>query len=273
MSIKTIVMTGGSSGIGAATSKLFLDDGNKVISLDVKDPLGEVTSHIACDLAKPDSIAEALESLPEERIDVLLNIAGVPGTLDPSKVMEVNFLGLQSLTETMEGRISEGGAIVNVASIAGFNWMKSISRIKELISLKLHSEKVALCDSLDMNGDTAYAFSKECVVFYTMHLAGVLQARGIRCNSVSPGPVATPLLPEFKAQTAAGQIDWLISEIGRPAEPEEIANVIHFLASDKASYVNGRDIVIDGGLSSGLATGSINKTDSPAYQESKLNKG
>ena len=60
MSIKTIVMTGGSSGIGAATSKLFLDDGNKVISLDVKEPLGEVTSHIACDLAEPNSIAEAL---------------------------------------------------------------------------------------------------------------------------------------------------------------------------------------------------------------------
>ena len=184
-------------------------------------------------MAEPNSIAEALESLPEERIDVLLNIAGVPGTLDPSKVMEVNFLGLQSLTDSMEGRISEGGAIVNVASIAGFNWMKNIARIKELISLKLHSEKVALCDSLNMNGDAAYAFSKECVVFYTMHLAGVLQARGIRCNSVSPGPVATSLLPEFKAQTAAGQIDWLISEIGRPAEPEEIANVIHFLASIK----------------------------------------
>ena len=74
--------------------------------------------------------------------------------------MEVNFLGLQSLTDAMEGRISEGGAIVNVASIAGFNWMKNISRIKELISLKLHSEKVALCDSLNMNGDTAYASAK-----------------------------------------------------------------------------------------------------------------
>ena len=273
MSIKTIVMTGGSSGIGAATSKLFLDDRNKVISLDVVEPLGEVTSHIACDLADPNSVSQALESIPEERIDILLNIAGVPGTLEPSKVMEVNFLGLQNLTEALEKKICESGAIVNVASIAGFNWMKNIARIKELISLKSYSEKIALCDSLNMNGDTAYAFSKECVVFYTMHLAGVLQARGIRCNSVSPGPVATPLLPEFKAQTAAGQIDWLISEIGRPAEPEEIANVIHFLASDKASYINGRDIIIDGGLSSGLATGSINKTNSPAYQESKLNKG
>ena len=120
-----------------------------------------------------------------------------------------------------------------------------------------------------MNGDLTYSFSKECVVYYTMVKAGQLREKKIRCNSVSPGPVATPLLPEFKAQTASGQIDWLISEIGRPAKPEEIANVIYFLASEEASYINGRDILVDGGLSSGLTTGAIDKKNSPAYQESK----
>ena len=109
------------------------------------------------------------------------------------------------------------------------------------------------------------------VVLYTMLLADKLRKKKVRCNSVSPGPVSTPLLPEFKAQTAAGQIDWLISEIGRPAEPEEIANAIYFLASDEASYINGRDIIVDGGLSSGLTTGAINKkTPPPIKKRSKM---
>ena len=100
-----------------------------------------------------------------------------------------------------------------------------------------------------MNGDVTYAFSKECVVFYTILLADKLRKKKVRCNSVSPGPVSTPLLPEFKAQTAAGQIDWLISEIGRPAEPEEIANAIYFLASESASFMTGLTIPVDGGRS------------------------
>ena len=99
--------------------------------------------------------------------------------------MEVNFLGLQNLTEALEKKICEGGAIVNVASIAGFNWMKNIARIKDLISQKSYSEKIAFCDSLNMNGDTAYAFSKECVVFYTMQLAGVLQQEAFAATALA----------------------------------------------------------------------------------------
>jgi len=265
-------MTGGSSGIGAATSKIFLEEGSIVVSLDAKEPLGEVTTHIPCDLAAASSIDQALQSLPTEEIDVLLNIAGVPGTLDASTIMKVNFLGLNYLTEKLLSKIKKSGSIVNVASIAGYNWSKNLAKITELLNLNSFIDRCDWCDTLKMDGDSAYAFSKECVVFYTMHLAGRLKNKSIRCNSVSPGPVATPLLPEFRAQTAAGQIDWLISEIGRAADPREIADVIYFLSGNNASYVNGRDIIIDGGLSAGLATGSIDKRGSPAYLEAQKKK-
>ncbi|MEC9248908.1 MAG: coniferyl-alcohol dehydrogenase [Pseudomonadota bacterium] len=268
MSRKTVVMTGGSSGIGAATSEILIEKGEIVVSLDMKKPLGDVSVHIECDLSDPTSINRAIESLPQG-IDVLLNIAGVPGTLDPATVMKVNFLGLYQLTEKLLPQIIHGGAIVNVASIAGYNWGRNLAKIKELLDIKDFSTQNEWCDSQKMDGDSAYSFSKECVVYYTMMLAGTLNSKNIRCNSVSPGPVSTPLLPDFKAQTAAGQIDWLISKIGRAAAPREIGSVIHFLSSDAASYINGRDIIVDGGLSAGLTTGLIDKRESPAYRDAK----
>lgn len=251
---------------------MFFEKGDHVISLDNKPSDNYVRTSISFDLSDPKSIDSAIQKLDTDAIDVLLNIAGVPGTFEPLKIMEVNVLGLQYLTEKLIDKIKIDGAIVNIASIAGFNWAKNVTKIYELINLGGYEEQRVWCKALEMNGDLTYSFSKEFVVYYTMVLAGKLREKKIRCNSVSPGPVSTPLLPEFKAQTASGQIDWLISEVGRPAEPTEIANVIHFLASKEASYVNGRDILVDGGLSSGLTTGAINKRNSPAYQESKRKK-
>ena len=269
---KTIVITGGSSGIAAATCRIFMEKNEHVIMLDTKPPSVDVSTYIPCDLGSIESLDQSIKSFSEIEIDVLLNIAGVPGTFDPMKIMEINILGMQYLTDALSEKIKTNGSIVNVASIAGYNWARNAVKINELINIASHEERREWCETLDMNGDVTYAFSKECVVLYTMLLADKLRKKKVRCNSVSPGPVSTPLLPEFKAQTAAGQIDWLISEIGRPAEPEEIANAIYFLASDEASYINGRDIIVDGGLSSGLTTGAINKKDSPAYQKKKQNE-
>ena len=113
MSGKTIVLTGGSSGIGSATSQLLLEEGANVISLDVKKPQAEVTRYIECDLSDLKSIDEAIHSLPD-KFDSLLNIAGVPGTLDPITVMKVNFLGLVRLSEGLKEKISTGLNGMNV---------------------------------------------------------------------------------------------------------------------------------------------------------------
>jgi NAD(P)-dependent dehydrogenase (short-subunit alcohol dehydrogenase family) len=200
-------------------------------------------------MADPASI-DAAVAVIEGPIDALLNIAGLPGTVAPELIMRVNTLGLRHITQALFDRIQHGGAIVNVASIAGVNWARHLKDIDELLSTPSYDAGVAWCAAHSMDGNTAYHFSKECVVVYTMRMAGPALARGLRCNSVSPGPVATPLLPNFKEQAGSGQIEWVIDGIGRAAEPGEIAEVVKYLATGPASFVNGRDLIVDRGFSS-----------------------
>ncbi len=262
MAGKRIVITGAASGIGAAAVEQHLADGDKVIALDIKPITAKVEQALRCDMADPASIAAALAAI-DGPVDALLNIAGLPGTVAPELIMRVNTLGLREITQGLLDRIQRGGAIVNVASIAGFNWARHLKDITELLATPNYAEGVEWCAAHPMDGNVAYHFSKECVVVYTMQMAGPALARGLRCNSVSPGPVATPLLPDFKQQAGSGQLDWVIDVIGRAAEPGEIAEVVKYLATGPASFVNGRDLIVDRGFSAGIATGWIDKNSSP----------
>lgn len=262
MAAKRILLTGASSGIGAACAALFNAAGDEVTSLDIKDPPAGAAQHVHCDMGDPKSIDAAVDALAGH-YDVLLNVAGVPGTVDPELIMRVNTLGLVRLTAAMLDRLNAGGAIVNIASIAGFNWARHLPEITELLAIDDFDAAVAWCRARGMDGNAAYHLSKEAVVVYTMQLAGPALARGLRANSVSPGPVATPLLPDFKAQAGAGQLDWVIDTIGRAAEPVDIANVVQYLATGASEFVNGRDLIVDRGFTAGLATGWIDKNASP----------
>jgi len=265
---KRIVITGGSSGIGESVASYYVSEGHEVYSLDVKQPKSSEIQYIYCDLAQTESINNALKDIPDS-INTLLNIAGVPGILPPETILAVNTFGLINLTNKLSRRIEDGGCITSVASIAGFNWARNLVIIKELIESQDYEIAKSIFGTETITGDQAYSLSKECVVVYMMVMSGQLLSRNIRCNSVSPGPVSTPLLPKFKAQTSEGQIDWLISEVGRAADPKEIANMIVFLSSEAASYINGRDFIVDGGLSAGLAMGWIDKKASPLYKASR----
>jgi NAD(P)-dependent dehydrogenase (short-subunit alcohol dehydrogenase family) len=262
MAAKRILMTGASSGIGAATAALFTAAGDEVVSLDIKAAPAAVATHLHCDMGDPDSIEAAVGQL-EGNFDALLNIAGVPGTVPADLIMRVNTLGLKHFTERVFERLNEGGAIVNIASIAGFNWARHLKDINELLAMDDFAQAAAWCNAREMDSNTAYHFSKECVVVYTLQLAGAALKRGLRANSISPGPVATPLLPEFKEQAGSGQLDWVIETIGRAAEPVDIANVVKYLATGASEFVNGQDIVVDRGFSAGLAMGWIDKNESP----------
>lgn len=262
MAGQRILLTGASSGIGAACAELYAAAGDEVISLDIKDPPAGASTHQHCDMSDPASIDAAVAAL-DGNFDALLNVAGVPGTVDPELIMRVNTLGLKRLTEALLDRLNSGGAIVNIASIAGFNWSRHMKDITELLAIDDFDAAVEWCRARDMDGNAAYHFSKECVVVYTMQLAGPALARGLRANSISPGPVATPLLPDFKEQAGAGQLDWVIDTIGRAAEPKDIAEVVQYLASGPSGFINGRDLVVDRGFTAGLATGWVDKNESP----------
>ena len=124
---KTILITGVSSGIGARTAELAGQLGADVIGVDLKAPSPPIVSFIQADISSPDAIADLVLCLPK-RIDALANVAGVSGLVGAAKTLAINFYGLRALTEALAPRLREGGAIVNVASIAGYGWRANLER-------------------------------------------------------------------------------------------------------------------------------------------------
>lgn len=248
-----IVLTGAASGIGAATLKAFaqLENPPEVITLDQRELSGELDplsqQHLQVDLANPTSIDEAVQQIDGE-IDALCNVAGVPGTLDPVTVMSVNFLGLRYLTEAMVDRIRDGGSIVNVASIAGAGWMANLGDVRRLVATASYEDGRDWVKDQPMDGARAYNFSKEAVLVWTMTNCLRWWDRGIRVNSVSPGPVDTPILDDFRDSMGHDKISAAIAAVGRAGTPSDVAPAILFLASRQAPWVNGVNIVTDGGL-------------------------
>ncbi len=104
----------------------------------------------------------------------------------------------------------------------------------------------------------AYNFSKEVSTVYTLSMGGLALAQmGFRINAVLPGPVRTPILVDFEESMGKDTLDGLEGLLGRHAEPEDIAEVVLFLASDAARWVNGQAIAVDGGISGAVASGVV----------------
>lgn len=253
MTVQRIVLTGASSGIGAATLRAFgqAEQPPEVITLDRADLPADLralsTHHIAVDLSDPTSIDAAVAKFDGE-IDALCNVAGVPGTADPSTVLAVNFLGLRYLTESLVDRIRDGGSIVNVASIAGAQWMTNLTDVHRLIATASFEDGADWVRDQPMDGARAYNFSKEAVLVWTMANCLRWWDRQIRVNSVSPGPVETPILDDFRDSMGHDRIAAAIAAVGRAGRPEDVAPAITFLASRQAPWINGVNIVTDGGL-------------------------
>ncbi|MCX6535716.1 MAG: SDR family NAD(P)-dependent oxidoreductase, partial [Actinobacteria bacterium] len=129
---KRVVVTGAASGIGRQTTEFLLAAGANVIALDRNPSDLKVDQFISVDFTQPETITAAVKQIDGE-IDVLLNIAGVPGTVDPEVVMSVNVLGLRMLTELLIDRILQGGSITHVASIAGAQWLANLDEVKRLL--------------------------------------------------------------------------------------------------------------------------------------------
>jgi NAD(P)-dependent dehydrogenase (short-subunit alcohol dehydrogenase family) len=249
------IITGAASGIGHATAVRLIERGHRVLSLDVKEPIAKVAGHTSCDLSDPASIDDALARI-EEPVCALLNIAGVPGTIGAEKTICVNLLGLRHLTEGLWERIADNGRIVNVASIAGNNWRKRRSALSEFLATADFAAGLAWWQANGAGvGTDAYTFSKEAVVLYTMQLAGRGLARGIRVNDVGPGPIDTPIFPDFEQMTGRDMMQSYISMVGRLGKPDDIAEAMVMLAEGEIGWLNGQHIVVDGGLTAGFSAG------------------
>ncbi len=243
MTMKLAVVTGAARGIGLATTKLFLEEGWRVAMIDRDGPALSAAAEglegvlpILCDVSQPeevDAMVAEILSGPPGRIDALVNNAGVAdfGPIAETdfarwrRVMETNldavFLTTQACLDALK---AAQGAIVNIGSISGHR--ASTLRV-------------------------AYGTSKAAVMHLTQQQAAELGEFGIRANCVCPPgpPVRTKLAMAVHTQDIIDAYHDAIP-LNRYGSEDEIAQVIAFLCSDKASYVTGQIVSVDGGFES-----------------------
>ena len=250
---KTIVITGIASGIGARIGELASALGAEVIGLDVRAPASRLGAFVQADLASPTAGAELARALPG-RIDALCNVAGVSGVSGAAKTLAINFYGLRALSEALAPRLREGGAIVNVASIAGYGWRANLERAKAFVDPPGFPDAAALLARFKVPNEEGYPLSKELLLLWTMRAAHqpLFRERAIRVNAVSPGPVMTPILKEFRQIFGDPRVDDDIARVGRAGSPADIAPVALFLCSDGARWINGANLPVDGGLEASI---------------------
>lgn len=252
-----VVITGGTSGMGAATVARLLDAECDVHVLDVEPPSAKGVAFHRCDLGDPAVIDATLPALPIA-VDSLINVAGIAAAVPAERTVAVNFLGLRYLIEALLPRIVRGGSIVNVASTAGWDWRKREEPVQALLATPDFDAGLRwLTDNAEVWCDNPYKFSKQCAAAYTYRAAGLALARGVRVNCVNPGAVETQLTPAFRELVGPELYDWGVAQIGRHGRPEDIAEVIEYLAIGHSGWINGVELTVDGGYLAGLTGGWI----------------
>ena len=236
MSGKVAAITGAARGIGDAIALRLLEEGVRVFSLDLNPPddRRDGVTYLTADVANPDSVADAFGQIDRHagHIDILINNAGVQRVAlaenmtpeDWHLVLNTHLTGMHlccaQAIRRMRAR-GKGGAIVSIASAAGI---------------------------LGIPGRGPYSAAKAGIEGLTRVYATETAAANIRVKAVAPGSTRTKLIEEgLKNGSIRG--DWQVERIplGRLAEPHEIADPVVFLVSDRASYITGQTLVVDGG--------------------------
>ncbi|WP_426319907.1 SDR family NAD(P)-dependent oxidoreductase [Microbacterium sp. E-13] len=236
---RTIVVTGAGSGIGRATAARIAAEGGRVIAVDIS---GERLEALAADLGPAvecvtgdlcdDAVIEDVMAAAGDRIDGLANVAGIMDGFEPTaeisdatwdRVLAVNVTSMMKLTRAVIGRMLPAGAgsIVNVGSEAGQRGSAA---------------------------GTPYTTSKHAVNGFTQSTAFFYTPKGIRCNAVAPGPVATNIEAPFRSEWAGQRLGpFFQTNLPPVAQPEQLAAAITWLLSDDASNVSGAILSVDGG--------------------------
>ncbi len=254
---RCVVSGGGGAGMGAAAVRELVDLGAEVHVLDLKEPPVPVASYQSPDLRDPDATAAAMANIDGD-LHALFNCAGLPGHPFPDlDTMLVNFAAARHLSELCAPRMPAGSAIVSIASTAGAAYLQNIAKWMPLVETAGFDGAKAWCEANPQAINSGYAPSKEALITWTLHAAHDFAQRGVRLNCISPGPTDSPMMSAFEDFAGAQLIDLFARGLGRRSTPEEQAYACIFLNSPAASYVNGENLVTDGGTMGGLTTGRI----------------
>ncbi len=243
---KVAIVTGGASGIGRATVELFVDEGASVVIADIDDAAGEQlaaklgpgAAFIRTDVSDAGSVQAVVDGTVGRfgRLDIMFNNAGVSSSLarflrddleDFDRVMRVNLFGVMVGTQRAARHMAGhgGGAIVNNASLAGLK---------------------------PTAGVVVYGASKAAIVHFTKSAAIDLAEHGIRVNCVAPAHIATAI-----TSYDMGRVVRLTQPLQRQGRPDDVAQAVLYLASERAAQVTGVVIPVDGGTAAGAPPAQV----------------
>jgi NAD(P)-dependent dehydrogenase (short-subunit alcohol dehydrogenase family) len=244
MNGKVAIVTGASSGIGKCVAEFYAREGASVLLSDINeelgqaaakeiDPTGRKAKFAKADVAQPQECEQVVTAALEAfgRLDYACNNAGIGGEQNPTadyslegwqKVIGVNLSGVfYCMKYQIPAMLKNGGgSIVNMASILG---------------------------QVSFLGAVGYVAAKHGVVGLTQNAAVEYAARGIRVNAVGPGFISTPMIQALEDNKQAYNLLVSLHPVGRLGRPEEVAELVIWLSSDKASYVTGAYYPVDGG--------------------------
>jgi len=244
---RVAVITGGASGIGESTVRLFAAEGARVVIADIQDPLGEaLASELGDDVvyqrtnvSREDDIRACIQRATDDfgRLDCLFNNAGFGGAVGPIDEITVDeydstmnvllrgvFIGIKYAAPIMKAQGS--GSIISTASVAGLR---------------------------SGEGPHIYSVAKAGVIQLTKTAALELGESGVRVNCICPGAIVTPLVSARGTRSVEDvqRVFTHFQPLRRPGMPEDIARAALFLASDDSTFVNGHALVVDGGFMAG----------------------
>ncbi len=251
---RRVVVVGAGSGIGAATARYFHERGDHVLAVDVREQQTPAAEYRQCDLRDSSSIRMLLDGIGLGW-DMLAHVAGIPGTAPAGDVLKVNYLGMRLMVEGMLPLLRQGGSIVTVASTAALGWDQRVDVLDGLLEL-VDGDAVERWQAAQDPTYPVYSTSKQAAILFSKRLAGPAWAKyGVRVNTVSPGPVETPILTDFEQTMGKDILDACRATVGRHATVDDVVPVIAFLGSPEARWITGQDIHVDAGFIASMTAG------------------